>query len=635
MSFIHQVLGQYWGYAQFRPLQEDIIRSVMSGKDTLALLPTGGGKSLCYQVPALAQPGLCLVVSPLIALMKDQEDELKKKGIRAVALLGGMKRSEIELALGNCMHGDFKFLFVSPERLGSASFREALLKMPLNLIAVDEAHCISQWGYDFRPPYLQIAEIRDNFPQVPVLALTASATPEVREDICEKLRFKDRQVFAKSFARGNLSYLVRYSENKIPHLLKVLKSVPGTSIVYVRNRRRTQEIARELQLQGISADYYHAGLDQQTRAERQNSWMQNHTRVIVSTNAFGMGINKPDVRSVIHLDLPDDLESYYQEAGRGGRDEKPSYAVVLYDQSDLAALEQRKSDGFPPREDIRKVYNTLCNYLQVPIDAGYQVRYDFELTEFCRHYQLQPLAVMAALRILEIAGYVSIQDAFFIPARMRFLVKGMDLYTFQVQYPKMDALIKIILRSYTGLFDDYVRFSESELAKRAEISVEMLQKLLQQLHGYTVIEYLPAMEKPGIILTHERVRENELLIAKAHLEDRQQRFVQRADAFRRFIESTHDCRSILLLSYFGEKQLVRCGTCDICRERNKVPLNDRELEALAENIRLQLEHGPQSAAALKTQFTSISDEAFRTALEWLLDREDIGNDIAGCFFLKR
>ncbi|MBK7888108.1 MAG: RecQ family ATP-dependent DNA helicase [Bacteroidetes bacterium] len=634
MSLIHQVLSQYWGYNRFRPLQEEIIRSIIDGKDTLALLPTGGGKSICFQVPAMAMPGLCLVISPLIALMKDQEQQLRDKGIRAVAITSGMKKGEVELALNNCQLGDYKFLYVSPERLSSERFREALQEMKLNLIAVDEAHCISQWGYDFRPPYLQLAEIRSTFPDIPILALTASATPEVRKDICEKLLFKDFSVFTKSFARPNLSYLVRLEENKFAHLLKVLKNVPGTSIVYVRNRRKTMEIATELRKMQISADYYHAGLDHQTREERQQAWKKNATRVIVATNAFGMGIDKPDVRSVIHMDLPDDLESYYQEAGRGGRDEKPAYAVVLYDKADLADLEHRCIANFPEREVIRNVYKALSNFLQIPTGAGLDISYEFELTVFCKHYQFETLQTLNCLKILEMAGYISMSDAFYHPARVRILAHQMELYKFQVEQPAYDPLVKGVLRSYAGTFDDYVRFSETELSRRTGIEVEELKKQFIYLTKIGILDYIPVTMKPSVTFLHRRVPEGELYIPKEILEQRKLRFRIRADAFRNFLINPHQCRSILLLSYFGEKNLQRCGTCDFCRERNKLALNDMEVETLSEKIHEVLQLHPLIPAELSKKIPDVPVDKLEPVLRWLLDTGDLGLDFIGRLYVK-
>lgn len=634
MSHIHQLLTQYWGYSQFRPLQEEIIRSVMEGQDTLALLPTGGGKSVCFQVPALARPGLCLVISPLIALMKDQEQELKQKGIRAVALVSGMKKNEVMLALNNCALGDYKFLYVSPERLSSAPFKEILSQLPLNLIAVDEAHCISQWGYDFRPPYLQIAEIRSVFPTIPVLALTASATPEVQKDICEKLLFKNEKVFAKSFSRPNISYLIRLTENKSSHLLKVLANIPGSSIVYVRNRRKTMEIAQELNKLNIRADYYHAGLDHQTREERQLAWKNNATRVIVATNAFGMGIDKPDVRSVVHMDLPDDLESYYQEAGRGGRDEKPAYAVVLYNKSDLVDLEHRCISNFPARDEIRTVYKALANELQIPVGAGLNVSYDFELTEFCSKYKFNTIQTLNSLKIIEMAGYISMSEAFYHPSRIRMLAKQMELYTFQVEHPKYEPLIKSILRSYAGTFDDYVHFSEVELARRATLDTAELKKQLQYLTQINILDYIPSFKNPTITFLHRRVAENELYIAKEVLEERKIRFEIRANAFRNFLVNPNQCRSIILLSYFGEKNLFRCGNCDYCRGRNKLELNDIEVENISAKVLNLLSVHPLPPLEISKTLSEIPIHKMEPVLKWLLDTGDLGIDAIGRVYTK-
>ena len=634
MSLIHQILAQYWGYTQFRPLQEDIIRSVMSGLDTVALLPTGGGKSLCFQVPAMSQPGLCLVISPLIALMKDQEENLLQKGIRAHAIVSGMKKSEVERALNNCIYGDYKFLYVSPERLLSPIFKEYLLQMKLNLIAVDEAHCISQWGYDFRPPYLQIAEIRENFPEVPILALTASATPEVKEDIIEKLELSNVVVYAKSFARPNISYLVRETEDKMTHLFKVLDNMPGSSIVYVRNRRKTQEIADAIRKHGITANFYHAGLNHQTRAERQAQWKNDQSRVIVATNAFGMGIDKPNVRTVIHMDLPDDLESYYQEAGRAGRDEKPSYAVVLYDKSDFISKDKRLLLDFPPREEIRRVYRALGNYLQIPLHSGLEVIHSFDLVEFCAFYSFDNFLTYNCLKILELADYISLSDFIFLPARLRILINSNDLYVFQVQNQKFDHLIKIILRSYTGLFDDYVRFSETELAQRAGITLSELIQQLNYLQKVDVLEFIPAIDKPTLTLTQDRVDEKDVMISKAILEERKERFVLRAQAFKNFLVNQHECRSMMLLNYFGETNLVRCGTCDYCRDRNKIELNDIEMEELCHQIRHALLQSPMDPDELSERFKNIPLDHFKTVLKWLLDTDELGIDIVGKVYCK-
>jgi len=634
MSLIHQLLAQYWGYTQFRPLQEEIIRSVMEGKDTLALLPTGGGKSVCFQVPGLAMDGICLVVSPLIALMKDQEEQLKSKGIRAVALVSGMKKNEVALALENCRQGGFKFLYVSPERLASRSFLSALLELPVNLIAVDEAHCISQWGYDFRPPYLEIANLRDHFPRVPVLALTASATPEVSVDICEKLRFRrDNRKFSKSFMRANLSYIVRHAEDKTSHLLKVLKNVPGTSVVYVRNRKKTAEIAAALIRNGITADYYHAGLEHQARIEKQDNWMKGRTRVIVATNAFGMGIDKPDVRTVIHMDLPDDLESYYQEAGRGGRDGKNSYAVVLYNQSDLDAMEQRAAMAFPERQTIRTTYQALGNFLQLPVGAGEGVTWAFELTEFCSRYKFDILPTFQCLKLIEMAGYISLSDSFYLPARIRIGIPPMELYRFQVEQAAYDPIIKVFLRSYGGLFDDYVKFSLQMVAGRLKMQPAELEKKLNQLTAMGILDYLPASDTPRLTFNEARVATADLYIPKSLLEERKTRFTLRQKAFRDFITGNNTCRSILLLSYFGEKNLVRCGTCDYCRDRNRVELNDMMFDSIQKTIVEHLQHSPLPADELASGLTGFTPAHVEQVIRWMSDHGIIGTDLLGRLYM--
>lgn len=607
---------------------------MMEGRDTLALLPTGGGKSVCFQVPAMAKNGCCLVISPLIALMKDQEEQLREKGIRAVAIVSGMRKSEVETAIANCIHGQYKFLYLSPERLSSDSFRSSLKDIPVNLIAVDEAHCISQWGYDFRPPYRRIAEIREFFPQVPVLALTASATPEVREDICKQLEFKNSKTYSKSFARSNLSYLVRYAENKEEHLLRILKNVAGTSIIYVRNRRRTQEIASWLLKQGIKADYYHAGLDHQTRSLRQSAWMQNKTRVMVSTNAFGMGINKPDVRSVIHLDLPDDLESYYQEAGRGGRDEKPAYAVVLFDHADISDLERRSVLQFPERVEIRRVYKAVCNYLNIPFDSGSAISYDFDLVDFCRHYQLEPRITFNCLKMLEMCEYISLSEAFYLPARLKITTGNMAVYDFQVRNPKYEGLIKAILRSFSGVFDDYVRVSETELARKSGLERKELDLQLDYLKQLELLDYIPASDRPRLALTQPRIDEKDLYLPRTLLEDRKSRFMARMSAFRNFITHPTSCRAMMLLSYFGEGNLQRCGTCDTCRERNKVPLNDLRIEEVRHKILEALGNGPLEADELFQSASGMHRNDLQSVMRWMLDAGELGTDAMARIYIK-
>lgn len=632
MSQIHSVLAQYWGYSTFRPLQEDIIHSVMQGCDTLALLPTGGGKSICFQVPAMAMDGLCLVISPLIALMKDQEQQLKARGIRAAAVISGMSRDEVNLALENCLHGGYKFLYVSPERLVSESFREYLNSLKLCMIAVDEAHCVSQWGYDFRPPYLKIREIRELFPEIPVLALTASATPEVQEDICLQLGFKEQNIFRKSFARKNISYLVRLTENKGEHILKVLRNVPGTSIIYVRNRRRTKETAEWLQKNGISAGYYHAGLDQATRMERQNAWMKGNLRVIVATNAFGMGIDKPEVRSVIHIDLPDDLESYYQEAGRAGRDEKSAYALVLYNNADLLELDTRVEKNFPEETSVIRVYQALANYLQLPVGAGEGITYEFDLVDFCSKFQLETSETYSCLKILELDGRISMTDALYMPGRIYIPVNNLELYKFQVEFPEFDSVIKAIVRSYGGVFSDFVKINEGEIARRASMDKTLLIQKLIKLNEKEIIRYVAASDSPRLTFTEARVDAKNLRIKSSSLQERKERFEARLRSFRNFISDKHHCRSMMLLSYFGEKDIHRCGMCDYCRERNRLDMNDMELSALQEQILNLITKGPVAPEKIHTLLPLVEQERLSIVLRWMLDNETAGMDALGRYY---
>ncbi|HHN47896.1 MAG TPA: ATP-dependent DNA helicase RecQ, partial [Bacteroidales bacterium] len=493
---LKNILLKYWGYQEFRPRQEEIIQSVLDGNDTLALLPTGGGKSICFQVPALAKEGLCLVITPLIALMQDQVENLKRKNINAVAIYSGMHRNQIELALDNCMFGDVKFLYLSPERLETEKFRAVLTRLNINLIAVDEAHCISQWGYDFRPPYLRIAAIRVFLPNVPVLALTATATPRVVKDIQDKLGFAAENVFKQSFERKNLTYVVQLEENKLGRLLKICDRIKGTGIVYVRNRRRTREISDFLNSQKVSANFYHAGLDPATRNKRQTAWMTGQTRVMVSTNAFGMGIDKPNVRFVVHMDLPDSLEAYFQEAGRGGRDGNTSYAVVLYEKADIIDLRHNHELSYPAIDLIKKVYHALGNYFQLATGSGKDRSFDFELSEFCNQYRLNPVTTFSALKFLEKEGYLMLSEDVGSPSLVNIKTKKENLYRFQVENPMYDPFIKLLLRSYSGLFTTFARISEAEIARRMPMPINDVIKTLHTLNQAGLITYVPRKEKP-------------------------------------------------------------------------------------------------------------------------------------------
>lgn len=557
------ILKQYWGYDAFRPLQADIIQSIASGKDTLGLMPTGGGKSLTFQVPAMAMEGVCIVVTPLIALMKDQVENLKKRDIRAAAIYSGMTNDEIMLTLDNCVFEAYKFLYVSPERLATVLFLEKIRQTRVCMIAVDESHCISQWGYDFRPSYLRIADIREILPDVPILALTATATPEVVDDIQEKLHFREKNLFQKSFSRSNLAYVVRTTENKDEHLLKILNSVPGTSVVYVRNRKKTKEVAEFLITNGIAAEHFHAGLKNETKDERQQRWKNGDTRVIVSTNAFGMGIDKAEVRTVVHLDLPDSLEAYFQEAGRAGRDEKKAFAVLLYNNGDAVKMRKRVSDSFPGKEVVVKIYDSLCNYYQIGVGSGLERVFAFDIADFCVHYKLPILITHNALKLLQQAGYIELTDEQENSSRVLFTVDRENLYKLH-QSPEQDKLIHILLRSYTGLFTDPAYINEDLLAKRMEWTRERVYDELVLLSKERIIEYIPRKKTPYITFTLERQETERIVLGKEAYDDRRDRYITRVKSVLDYAKEENVCRSQVLLSYFGEKNTKPCDQCDVC-----------------------------------------------------------------------
>ncbi len=615
-----QVLYKYWGYSSFRPLQEEIIESVLEGKDTLALLPTGGGKSICFQVPALCREGICLVVSPLIALMKDQVENLTRRGIKAVAIYSGLSPTEIDIAVDNCIYGDVKFLYLSPERLATDLIRTRLPRMKVNLLAIDEAHCISQWGYDFRPPYLKIAEIRELIPHTPVMALTATATWEVMDDICQKLNFKDHNIFLKSFERKNLTYAVLKEENKLDRLVKICNNVPGTGIVYVRNRRKTKEIAQFLQKNRISADYYHAGLDAALRDQKQLNWTREKTRIIVSTNAFGMGIDKPNVRFVAHMDMPDSPEAYFQEAGRAGRDEKKAYAVLLYNKSDIIDLERFLENAYPPVEFIKRIYNALGNYLQLAVGSGQDKSFPYDLGEFCSHYNLERITTFNALKILEKEGYIFLSEAFANPSKMLILLNKEDLYRFMVANKPFDGFLKVILRSYTGLFTEFTRIDENEIAKRFNISTEETLKKLWKLHQLRVIHYEPQNIKPLLTFLVNRLNPDDITISPENYTERKKFAAQRVEAMKHYARAENKCRSIILLEYFGEKNTVRCGKCDICLERNKLDISKLEFDNILELVKpILTDQGMSMQDLINKLKTSIPEKKIIKVVQWLMD----------------
>lgn len=584
-------------------------------------MPTGGGKSITFQVPALAMEGICIVVTPLIALMKDQVDNLRRLGIKATAVYSGMTRQEIIAQLENCIFGDYKFLYVSPERLGTDIFKSKLQAMNVCLLVIDESHCISQWGYDFRPSYLSIADIREELPGVPVLALTASATPEVVNDIQERLHFREKNVFRKSFVRKNLSYIVRQTEDKINSLIYILGKVPGTAIVYVRNRKRTKEIAVLLQQAGISADFFHAGLNRDDKNLRQSRWKNNECRVIVSTNAFGMGIDKPDVRLVVHMDMPGSLEEYYQEAGRAGRDEQRAYAVALCSNIDCTKLKKRLADEFPDRDFISRVYDALGNYYQIAMGFGLDTVHDFSLVDFCTAYKFSHLQAHHALKILELAGYIEYTEEQENASRLVFTATRDELYKYLHQDKKTDEVIQMILRSYTGLFSDYVYINEGLISTRTGLSQQEIYEVLVGLSKYRIVNYIPHKKTPLIIYTRTREEIKYLSIPRSAYEERKERFESRINRVMEYINENRICRSRMLISYFGEKGTSDCGCCDVCLAKNDSGLNNHTFNTIRDALQKALTDGPQEAKKLTENLPFPADKII-TVIRYLADHDE-------------
>ena len=568
------ILRSYWGYEQFRPLQEDIINAAVAGHDVLALLPTGGGKSVCFQVPALMMEGLCVVVSPLIALIKDQVSQLKKREIRAEALHAGMSKREIDIALDNCVNADVKFLYLSPERLKTELFIERIKivreKRGVCLLAVDESHCISQWGYDFRPAYLEIAAIREILPETPVMALTATATPKVQKDIQEKLEFKNSKVFTKSFARANLSYSVRFEEHKERKMVEILSRIPGSAVVYVSTRRHTKEIAYVLQRNHISADFYHAGLDHETRNRKQEDWIHNRTRVIVSTNAFGMGIDKPDVRVVIHMDIPGNLESYYQEAGRAGRDEKKAFGVMICNQKDILELRDKTKNSLPEEKLIREVYQMLGNYFQLATGSFPEESFDFDFQVFAKNFARHPLEIFNCLKVLENEGLIHLSEAFYLPSKLVFSLDQRAIYQFQIANAAFDPIIKGLLRLYGGELYNYpITINEGNLAALLGISVNDCRNALHQLAERQVVEYFPQKDKPQLLFLQPRFSADQLPLDVSRINARRKLILDKMEAVISYLHNEDRCRTQQLLEYFGEVSYDKCGVCDVCISQKK------------------------------------------------------------------
>ena len=621
------VLKQYWNYDSFRPQQEAIVDAVLAGQDTLALLPTGGGKSICFQVPTLVKEGLCLVISPLIALMKDQVQNLRKKGITAFAIYSGMSRKDVISTFKLAATGNCRFLYVSPERLETDLFKAFLPALHVSLIAVDEAHCISQWGYDFRPPYLRIAEIRDELPGVPVLALTASATPLIREDISRKLKMENPRIFLQSFLRPNLSFSAHRTNSVMNKMLDILHRLEGSSIIYCRNRRRTKEISDLLMMHGISSDYYHAGLVQEDRNEKQERWMKNAVRVIVCTNAFGMGIDKPDVRLVIHAEVPDNLENYYQEAGRAGRDGKKSYAVLLYNEEMLEELAVQHKMQYPALDYIRKVYQGLANYLQVPLGTE-QVSYAFDLPDFLKKFSFQSKPAQAAFQVLQQEGFITLNDPVFTPATLYFICNREELSQFEKENPGLEPLDKSLLRTYAGIYDQPVAIHEKTLASLLGWSLEEVMKGLYKMHQYQIVEYNPQKETPQIFYNLPRRKSADIRIDEQAYLFRKEQFVKRVQGMLAYVE-TKGCRSAAIAGYFGETGAEDCGICDNCVRKEKENLSPAEFDAIYRKLREGIRSEPLTAHALFDRFADVHYEHLRKVLDFMQAENKIVVDEEG------
>jgi ATP-dependent DNA helicase RecQ len=621
---IYFYLKKYWGYDTFRPLQEDIILSALNNTDTLALLPTGGGKSLCFQIPGLARGGTCLVISPLIALMNDQVNNLKNKGISAVAITSAMNFKEIEVALNNAALGHVQFLYVSPERIENETFRQQLSYLPINLIAVDEAHCVSQWGYDFRPSYLKIAELRTYFPSINIIALTASATKDVVDDIQEKLHFKNQNVYRQSFVRKNIRYVVQLEENKFERLLKIIHNIGGSGIVYVRNRKKTEEISKWLVQQKISSGFYHAGLKPAEREVQQQKWIDNHIQVIVATNAFGMGIDKPDVRFVVHVDLPDSLEAYFQEAGRAGRDEKTAYATILCNETDIDSLTEFYVKNTPTDEEIKQCYQAIFNFYQIAGETGQGLTTSFDIDEIARNYNLKVLTLYNAIKCLEKEGYLTYLDSNFEPAKVMLKMHKNDLYSFQVKFPKYDPLIKVLLRSYGGLFEEYVPIKEKDIAYRSKISETELLNQLHILHQQGVLSYLPQTTLPKLIFLQNRINLKFESLKLIHYPILKQKTLYKINTVINYVREEHICRSKLLLAYFDETNFKDCMYCDVCIKKHKAHLDSHaEIITL---IKKELEINAISMDDLVLKLKHVNSKKITEAINLMIDDDILSID---------
>jgi len=623
LSSPQQILKKYWQHDNFRGNQAEIIDAVLNKRDVLALLPTGGGKSICFQVPAMLMDGVCIVISPLIALMKDQVENLINKGIPAVFLHGGLTQTEVQDVLEEVIAGEYKFLYLSPERLETNLFRAYLIQLNCCLIAVDEAHCVSQWGYDFRQPYLRIANIKYELKQVPMIALTASATPLVQEDIVDKLKLRNAVVFRQSFERANLSYSVFKVESKISKAAEILKNVPGCSIIYCRSRNQTREIANLLQLQNIAADYYHAGLSQEDRNSKQQAWVNNKIRVIVCTNAFGMGIDKPDVRTVMHFDVPDCVESYYQEAGRAGRDGKKSYAVLLYDDYEIVKLEAMPNVRFPSFDEIKKVYQALADYLNIPVGSGEGMFYDFDISTFAKNFKFKTQLVLATLGVLQQEGHLAFNENVFLPTRVMFTAQKAVLEDFEFAHPQLDIVVKCLLRSYAGVYDNYTSISEKQIARKLRMTEAMVEEKLIQLRSFGIINFFPRKETPQIQLLLNRAPANYLIINHVAYAERKRLYKERVDKMLAYISLTNQCRGQFIAFYFGDKEAKPCGICDVCLNKKKKNTSTNEVDAIQTAVFDYLQSGSQSVKGLLESVTLVPTDKVWEVLQLLQDQSKI------------
>lgn len=618
-----EILIKYWGHTCFLPMQEEIIQAVLEKKDTLALLPTGGGKSVCFQVPTLMKEGVCIVISPLISLMQDQVEHLKSKGIKSVAITSNLSKEEVDISLNNCIYGDYKFLYLSPERLQNKIVHEKIKQMNVNLITVDEAHCIAEWGYDFRPAYLHIGKIKELLPDVPILALTATATNDIINNIQEKLLFRAKHVLQSSFVRENLSYVVINTEQKKQKLVKILNYFKSSAIVYVGSRKQTKAITQILRNNNISSDFYHAGLDIDLRNQKQKKWKHNEIRVMVATNAFGMGINKEDVRIVVHINTPSSLEGYFQEAGRAGRDGNLAYAILLTNKTDRINMSQFILSQYPSIQEIRDCYQKIADYFHIAVNSAEGKSFEFNIHDFCEKYQLNTFKTYNILKYLEIQQYIKLTDAFNTQSKLHFSVSPSDLYHFQIANSYYESFIKLLLRLYTGIFESYVTINEENLAQKFNTSTKKIINLLEKLQQLEILKYIPNSNAPKLIFTQNRIEVSSLQISKELLKERKKLKHRKLHSVIKYAENNTLCRTQQLLKYFGEEKIYNCGKCDVCIERNKIELSEIELKKIHAIIKKLLKRNPLATFEIVNQISHLREEKILKVLEWLSENKQV------------